>query len=321
MQNELPQSLIEAVRYFSDLKICGDYMRKVKWPDGRIACPKCAGENIGEIATRNLLKCRECGKQFSMKVGTIFEDSPLGLDKWFVAVWCIANAKNGISSHELGRALNVGQKTAWFMLHRIREAMRTGTFRKLSGTVESDESFVGAEARNMHERKREQRIKGRGAVGKRIVHGMLERGTDAKASEVRANVVADADAITLAGAVRHNVETGPNVYTDSATAYSDLWLRFQHEAVDHAMEYVRGEVHTNGLENFWSLFKRTVKGTYVSVAPFHLRRYVDEQVFRFNQRKTDDASRFAQVLAGVPGKRLTWRELCGVDGAGFMGLQ
>ena len=190
--NDLPQSLLEAVRYFADLKICNAYMRRVKWPDGKIVCPKCASENIGEISSRSMLQCRDCRKQFSMKVGTIFEDSPLGLDKWFVAVWSIANCKNGISSHELGRALNVGQKTAWFMLHRIREAMRTGTFGKLTGTVEVDETFVGGEAKNMHAAVREKKIKGRGAVGKRCVQALLERGGEIRAKTVESTECAHA---------------------------------------------------------------------------------------------------------------------------------
>jgi transposase-like protein len=151
-------------------------MRQVKWPDGAIVCPKCQSENVGEVASRNILQCKACRKQFSYKTGTLFEDSPLGLDKWFVAVWAIANCKNGISSHELGRALGVTQKTAWFMLHRIREAMKTGSFRKMQGEVESDETFIGGLAKNMHTAKRERKITGRGATGKAIVHGLLERG-------------------------------------------------------------------------------------------------------------------------------------------------
>lgn len=312
----LPKNLLDAVRYFSDLKICNAYMRSIKWPDGKIVCPKCASENIGEISTRSLLKCRDCGKQISMKVGTIFEDSALGLDKWFVAVWCIANAKNGISSHELARALGVGQKTAWFMLHRIREAMRTGTFRKLAGTVESDETFIGGEARNMHSAKREKRIRGRGAVGKRIVHGLLERG-----GEVRAHVIPTTEAAELQSVVLANVRPGSNLYTDEARGYVGLDQHFSHETINHAEEYVHGMVHTNGMENFWSLFKRCIKGTYVSIAPFHLQRYVDEEAFRFNSRKTSDAARFASVMGTTVGRRLTWRQLCEVDGCGFMGLQ
>lgn len=313
---DTPTNLIAAVRYFSDLSVCNKYMRKIKWPNSHPTCPRCASANIGEITTRSMLKCRACKKQFSYKVGTIFEDSPLGLDKWFPAVWSIANAKNGISSHELGRALGVTQKTAWFMLHRIREAMRTGTFRKLSGVVESDETFIGGEARNMHKRNREKRIRGRGAVGKRIVHGLLERG-----GEVRAQVVPTTEQAELHPIILSNVEKGASLMTDAALSYEGLAAHFVHEAINHAEEYVRGIVHTNGLENFWSLFKRCIKGTYVQIAPFHLQRYVDEEAFRFNARKGVDSDRFASVMQTTVGRRVTWRQLCNVDGCGFMGLQ
>jgi transposase-like protein len=311
-----PESLIDAVKYFADLKICNDYMRRIKWPDGHVTCPHCSGENVGEFASRPVLKCYGCRKQFSFKTGTIFEDSTLGLDKWLVAVWAVANAKNGISSHELGRALGVTQKTAWFMSHRIREAMRTGTFQKLSGTVESDETFVGGEAKNMHAHIRERKIRGRGAVGKRIVHGMLERG-----GEVRANVIEAVDPGNLYPIIISNVEKGANFYTDEHTAYVGLDRYYVHEAINHAEAYVRGQVHTNSLENFWSLFKRCLRGTWTHVAPFHLQRYADEEVFRFNHRKTDDGDRFSDLLGRVAGRRLTWRQLCNVGGAGFMGLQ
>jgi transposase-like protein len=311
-----PDNLLAAVRYFSDLKICNEYMRGIKWPNGQPICHKCGSVNVAELSTRPVLKCRDCKKQFSYKVGTIFEDSPLGLDKWFVAVWCIANAKNGISSHELGRALDVTQMTAWFMLHRIREAMRTGSFRKLGGTVEVDETFIGGEAKNMHERKRAKRIRGRGAVGKRIVQGLLERG-----GEVRAQVVETTEASELQPPVRQHVERGSMVCTDAHSAYVGLDNAYAHEAIDHATTYVRGQVHTNGIENFWSLFKRTLGGTYIHVAPFHLQRYVDEQVRRFNDRKTDDGERFAKVMAATVGRRVTYRQLTQQDGCGFMGLQ
>lgn len=307
---------MDAVRYFSDLRVCNDYMRGIKWPGGEMHCHHCGSTAVYELSSRPVLKCRDCKKQFSYKVGTIFEDSPLGLDKWFVAVWCIANAKNGISSHELGRALGVTQKTAWFMLHRIREAMRTGSFRKLSGTIESDETFIGGEAANMHKHKRERKIRGRGAVGNRIVHGLLERG-----GEVRARVVETTEAVHLQGEIRANVAKGATIYTDAHASYQGLATSYVHEAVDHASEYVRGMVHTNGLENFWALFKRALGGTYVQVAPFHLQRYVDEQVCRYNARKTDDSNRFAAVMSRVFDRRVTWRQLTGQDGCGFMGLQ
>ena len=316
MQFEPPKSLIEAVRYFSDLRVCNDYMRSIKWADGNPVCPKCGSANCYELSTRPVLKCRACKKQFSYKVGTIFEDSPLGLDKWFVAVWCIANSKNGISSHELGRALGVTQKTAWFMLHRVRESMRSEEFSKLSGTVESDETFIGGEARNMHKHIREKKIRGRGAVGKRIVHGLLERGGKAIAHVVDAVEPGDLHPIIIS-----NVAKGSNLYTDEHKAYIGLDGYFVHEAVNHAMEYVRGQVHTNGLENFWCLFKRALKGTYTHCEPFHLQRYVDEELFRFNERTDKDAGRFRVLMRAVPGRRLTWRQLCSVDGCGFMGLE
>lgn len=315
---ESPKSLLAAVRYFSDPKVCFETMLGAKYPDGKITCPKCGCDKVGVIVSRSLLQCKtkDCRKQFSVKVGTIFEDSPLGLDKWFVAVWCIANAKNGISSCELSRSLEVTQKTAWFMLHRVRLAMKTGTFRKLAGEVEVDETFVGGKAKNMHKRKRAETISGRGPVGKAIVQGLLERG-----GEVRASVVANTDDNTLQTTVRRNVEFNSDVYTDAAPAYGGLALNYFHAAVDHVNKYVVGRVHTNGIENFWSLLKRSLKGTYIAVSPVHLDRYVDEQVYRYNQRKIDDAGRFRRVLAATLGKRLTYRVLTAQADAGFMGIK
>lgn len=312
----MPETLIEAVKYFSDYEVCHTYMLAIKWPNGKPTCPKCGGEDIGYIVSRKKLQCRaaQCRKQFSVKLDTIFEDSPLGLDKWFVAVWCITNAKNGISSCELARALGVTQKTAWHMLHRIRLAMETKTFRKLSGEVESDETFIGGAGKNMHEGKR--KAKGRGSVGKAIIQGLLERG-----GEIRAAVVEDTTRETLVGQVRENVETGAMVYTDAAPSYAALQEHYIHAFVDHAKQYVRGRVHTNGLENFWSLLKRSLGGTYVAVAPFHLFRYLNEQVFRWNNRRMKDSDRFHWLMASVVGRRLTWRALTAQHCAGFMGIQ
>lgn len=316
--SDSPQSLLAAVRYYSDPKVCFEAMLAAKWPDGKVTCPKCEGDRVGVVRSRSLLQCKaaECRKQFSVKVGTIFEDSPLGLDKWFVAIWCIANAKNGISSCELARALDVRQPTAWFMLHRIRLAMRTKSFRKMSGTVEVDETFIGGKSANMHKTKRAKTITGRGAVGKAIVQGLLERD-----GEVRAQCVGNTDDVTLQTNVLRNVERGSVVYSDAAPAYRGLAISYFHSAVDHISQYVIGSVHTNGLENFWSLLKRTLKGTYVAVAPYHLERYVDEQAFRFNQRRLDDAGRFRRVLAATVGKRLTYRVLTAQADAGFMGIK
>jgi len=228
----------------------------------------------------------------------------LPLSSWFVAVWCIANAKNGISSCELARALGVTQRTAWFMLHRIRVAMRTKTFRKLSGEIESDETFIGGKAANMHADKREQKIQGRGGVGKAIVHGLLERGNKAekRISQVRASVVPNTEVQSLIPEICRNVENGSSIYTDAHKTYGTMQSgRFIHQFIDHATAYVVGRVHINGLENFWSLLKRAIKGTYVAVSPDHLFRYLDEETFRFNKRDVDDGQRFCEVMACVLG--------------------
>lgn len=220
-------------------------------------------------------------------------------------MWCITNAKNGISSYELHRALGVTQKTAWFMLHRVRVAMQEGSFKKLEGTVESDETFVGGKAKNMHAKRRAEKVQGRGPVGKEIVQGVLERG-----GRVFAGVVRDQKRGTLQPNVRENVEAGSTVYTDALRSYQGLEDEYLHDTIDHAKEYVRGDVHTNGIENFWSLLKRCINGTYISVMPWHLKSYVDEQVFRFNERKADDSERFDEVMSRTAGRRLTYESLC-----------
>ena len=324
---DCPETLMAAVRYFADLDVCNAYMKKIKWGGNVIVCPACGakGERIGEITTRRMLRCKDCRKQFSHKVGTIFEDSPLGLDKWFVAVWSIANCKNGISSHELARALGVTQKTAWFMLHRIRKAMEllppSDDSDKFDGPTEADATYVGGLSANMHKHVREKKITGRGGTNKTIVHGVLQRGeAEGEISQVRAEVVAADDGERLIPHVRRNVRFGAEVFTDAARAYSELYSTHLHKAVDHSVEYVAGNVHTNGMENFFSLLKRGLRGTYVAVAPYHLCRYVAEQVFRFNERATDDGGRFLLALQMVVGKRLTWRLLTAQDDAGFMGI-
>ena len=257
-----PQTLLEAVRFYSDLQVCHDFMVRIKWPDGKITCPKCGGEHVGEIKSRHMFQCKakDCRKQFSTKVGTIFEDSPSGLDKWFVAVWCIVNAKNGISSYELSRALGVQQQSAWHMLHRIRLAMQTKSFHKpLDGEVESDETLIGGKVSNLHKHKRGRRSR----QGKAIVQGLLKRG-----GEVRTKIIRDQKSHTLQRTVMMNVEKGSTVYTDAAGGYVGLENNhYTHEFVDHATKYVEGRVHTNGLENFWSLLKRTLGGSVCCCCP------------------------------------------------------
>jgi transposase-like protein len=301
----LPKTLLEAIRYFSDLDICTQFVAGLRWPDGPV-CPRCEGRKHSYLSTRRLWKCKACKKQFSVKVGTVFEDSPLGLDKWLPAVWLTANSKNGISSHELARALGVTQKSSWFMLHRIRLAMQTGSFDKSNGEFEVDETYIGGKARNMHKSVRKQKISGTGGHDKAKVIGMIERG-----GQVRVRHVPELNREHVHGFIREGAEPGSNVYTDRHHSYSGLEIDYAHETVDHAEQYVRGQVHTNGMENFWSLLKRGLHGTYVSVEPFHLFRYLDERVFTFNLRELDDYGRFASVLEAVAGRRLTYHALTG----------
>ena len=300
-----PTSLLEAIRYFADIDVATEFVAKLRWPHGPV-CPRCGCMDHSYLTTRRVWKCKGCKKQYSVKLGTIFEDSPLGFDKWLPAVWLIANSKNGISSHELARALGVTQKSAWFMLHRIRLAMQTGSFDKLDGEVEADETYIGGAARFMHASKREARgyMGGRSASGKTAVAGVLERG-----GQARAAVVPDVTGKTLKGIVHENVSAGSTLYTDNWKSYFGLGDDYSHEVIDHAERYVDGRVHTNGIENFWSLLKRGLKGTYVSVDPGHLARYLDERLFTYNERDLTDLGRFAALLSQAAGRRLTWAEL------------
>jgi transposase-like protein len=302
---KVPANLMEAIQYFADPLTCIQFFAGLRWDDGAAACPRCQSKRVSFLSTRLMWKCLDCKKQFSIKVGTIFEDSPIGLDKWLCAMFLIANCKNGVSSYEIGRDIKVTQRTAWFMLQRIRHAMHTGTFNKLSGQIEADETFIGGKARNMHSDKRAKKITGRGPIGKTIVAGILERG-----GNVHATVVPTRKKGVLHSEIREHVLAGSAIFTDELKSYEGL-DDFQHEVINHAVAYVDGDVHTNGMENFWSLLKRGLHGTYVSVEPFHLFRYLDEQVFRFNKRHTTDADRFVQLCSMVAGKRLTWDQMTG----------
>lgn len=306
----LPETLTEAIRFFTDADVCLAFVAKLRWPNG-VTCPRCAAPEPMFLSTRRLWKCRGCKKQFSVKVGTIFEDSPLGLDKWLPALWMVVNCKNGISSYEMARALGVTQKSAWFMNHRIRLAVQEGTFEPMSGEVEIDETFIGGKARNMHKAERERKITGTGGMGKTAVMGLLERHGSDGYSKVRAKVVPNVRRSTLRPEIKENVVEGSEVFTDALKSYADLSDAYTHAVIDHAECYAKGKVHTNGLENFWSLLKRSIKGTYVSVEPFHLFRYLDEQSFRFNTRKLSDGMRFLGAAVGIIGKRLTYDALTG----------
>ena len=283
-----PKTLQEAILYFADLVNCREYLVARRWPNG-VTCPRCGSQNVLFLEKYNRWHCREKhnAPQFTLKTGTIMEDSPIGLDKWMTAMWQIVNCKNGISSYEIHRALGITQKTAWFLDHRIRLALTSGSFEKLTGEIEADETFIGGKARNMHVGKRQRRITGTGGKDKTAVMGIMERG-----GKVRTVVIANRKKKALQAEVKKHVEAGSALYTDALLSYEGLAGDYAHQVVDHAVQYVDGRVHTNGLENFWSLLKRGIAGTYVSVEPFHLFRYLDEQAYRFNNRKMNDAERF-----------------------------
>lgn len=306
-----PGSLQEAIIYFADPDNCREYVMARRWPDG-VLCPTCGCADVIFLANQNRWQCRNkhSKRQFSLKTGTIYEESPLGLDKWLTAMWLVVNCKNGVSSCEIARALNITQKSAWFMDHRIRVSLGMATPDKLTGHVEADETFIGQKARNMHKGVRARKITGTGGKDKTAVMGILERSKDGKHSTVRATVIPNRKRKALQAEVRKHVEAGSALYTDALKSYEGL-DEFQHQVVDHAVQYVDGNVHTNGLENFWALLKRGLSGTYVSVEPFHLFRYLDEQTFRFNNRKMTDAERFDAAVRGIVGRRLTFDQLTG----------
>jgi len=319
-QAKFPQHLLEATRYFADPDVCVDFVASMRWPDG-VTCPHCEGKKVSYLSSRRIWKCmaKECHKQFSAKTFSVFEDSPIPLDKWLTAVWLVVNCKNGISSYEIMPDLGVTQKSAWFMLHRIRLALKDRNWSKLGGPdggpVEVDETFIGPDLRKMHAGKRIERQTAMNGRNKIMVMGMLDR----DARKVRAKVVPNVQRDTLQREILSQIEKKSTVYTDGATGYDNLAVQdYIHETVNHVEEYVRGQVHTQGIDNFWSLLKRGLTGTYVAVEPFHLDRYVDEQAFRYNNRATkdnplNDADRFVLAVSQIAGKRLTYAELTGKE--------
>ena len=303
-----PKTLQEAILYFADPTNCREYLVARRWPDG-VSCPRCGNKDVLFLEKYNRWHCRakHDAPQFTLKTGTIMEESLIGLDKWLMAMWQIVNCKNGISSYEVAKAIGVTQKSAWFMDHRIRLALGLESPDKLSGEVEADETFIGGKARNMHRSKKIGKgYEHRGIVNKTVVMGMLERG-----GKVKTKVIGERDKETLHGHIRECIEAGTALYTDEWGPYTGLGEDFVHQIINHAEKYVDGRVHTNGMENFWSLLKRGLNGTYVSVEPFHLFRYLQEQVFRFNNRKLADHERFSIAVSGIVGKRITYDQLTG----------
>jgi transposase-like protein len=312
-----PKTLLEAIQWFSNEQVCIDAVAAMRWPQG-VVCAACGADEPYYLKAAKRWKCRECRGQFSVKVNSIFEDSPISLTKWLPALWLLVNCKNGVSSYEIARDLAITQKSAWFVLHRLRLALRARDFGlKLGdgGPVEMDETFVGGKIKNMHASKVAKRKFGntgwQGGRGKAVVMGMLERG-----GEVRAAVVESRIKKNISPVINANVKDGSHVITDEHVIYMDLHKTYVHEVINHMEGYVREHIHTNGIENFWSLLKRGLNGTYGNVEPYHLQAYVEEQVFRFNNRATkdnplDDADRFLLALSQVANKRLTYAELTG----------
>lgn len=304
-----PTTLQDAIVYFSNPENCMSYVVARRWPNG-VICPTCGSTKVSFLRNQNKWQCssRHPKRQFTVKIGTIFEDSPIGLDKWLTAMWLLVNCKSGISSYEVGRDLGISQKSAWHLLHRIRLAVQDGSLNKLAGHVEVDETFIGGKARNMHAEEKKRKIQGRrGPMGKAIVAAVLERG-----GKVKTKVVDRRKKKDLQAFVREHVEPKSALYSDALKSYEGLDGEFLHQVIDHAEAYVDGQIHTNGLENFWSLLKRGIHGTYVSVEPYHLFRYLDEQAYRFNNRKDmNDGERFDLAVRQIVGKRLTWDSLTG----------
>src|SRR5882762_847824 len=305
-----PTTLLAAMRHF-DIKTAARYVAAIKWPDGPF-CPKCGSIKVGHIASRNRYQCKEkgCRKQFSLTTDTIMESTHLRLDQWLVAVWMIANCRNGVSSCEIARTVGCKQQSAWHLLHRVRHIFAQANDGQISGTIEADSTLVGGIVKFMsHERRQEHGRKGPYS-NKTIVHALRERST----GNVRAEILPQESGKAIRELMQKHVEEGSFVYTDSHAVYRNLGDLFMHATTNHKRgQYVRGagEIHSNGAENFFNCLRRSLKGTYIKATAEHLQPYVDEAVFRFNVRKESEWTRFDTAMRLIVGKRLTYSELTG----------
>ncbi len=295
------RSILELVQYFNSEEKCAEYLAEKRW-HGHPVCPKCGNGSVYTLKGKvKRYKCAGCREQFSVRVGTIFEDSKIGLQKWFLAIYLITAHKKGISSLQLSRDLHVTQKTAWFMLHRVRYALAYEPTEQMSGTVEVDETYVGGKDKNRHASKRTHDF---GGSKKAAVVGIVERG-----GNVIARHTPNTDKKTILPIIHAAVTKGTTICSDEFAGYTSLRKVYDHQTVKHgAFEYVSGAIHTNSIEGFWSLLKRGIVGIYHFTSEKHLQKYVDEFVFRYNSRSISDSGRFDQMLSNSQG-RLTYKTL------------
>ena len=296
-------TLMELTEMFPDEGSAVKWFEAIYWPNGR-HCGHCGSVETKEVPNAKPMPywCRACRSYFSVRTGTTLQNSRLPLRKWAFAVYLYVTNLKGVSSMKLHRDLGVTQKTAWFMLHRLRDAWNESGLEQFIGPVEADETYIGGKRKNMPKAKRKE-LTGRGAVGKAIVVGVKDRETN----RVSARTVPDTGAATLQGFVADHAAPKAKVFTDDARAYNGL--PFDHESVNHsAGEYVRDDVHTNGIESFWSMFKRGYVGTYHRMSVKHLDRYVSEFACH-NIREADTVEQMRDVVAAMTGKRLMYREL------------
>jgi len=287
-------NLIELMEKFNSEDRCREYIEALRWPSG-VCCTRCGSLSVSRIVKRHQYDCNDCRYQFSAMAGTVFHDSHLPLWKWFLATYLICESKKGISANQIKRTLGISYKTAWYLCHRIREAMKSDTSEKLNGIVEADETFVGGK----YDRRRV-----RGVYEKPCVVGVIQRG-----GPVRAQKIKSRGARAIAAYVRESVASGSQLMTDEYAGYEKVGRDYDHQTVQHSkLEYAAGLAHTNSIENFWSLFKRGVVGSFHKVSEKHLDRYLDEFTYRFNGR--DDERLFQNTMRNlVNGKTLTFEKL------------
>lgn len=297
-------NILDLLKVFSSEEVCREHLKAIRWKDGKY-CPHCGCCEIYEFSDKIYYKCKDCRKKFSVKVGSIFEDSKIPLQKWFMAIYILTSHKKGVSSIQLSKDIGVTQKTAWFILHRLRHATKTDSFnRPLKNTVETDETYVGGKEKNKHACKKQGGTQGRNTKTKTAVLGMVERKGIVKAQKIE-----NATKKQIQSVVADNVVIGTKLMTDDFRAYSGLSYLYKHSTINHSKgEYVKGDVHTNTVEGFFSLLKRGIIGIYHYVSEKHIDRYLNEFTFRYNTRGRTEEIRFNDLLEGCNG-RLTYQKL------------